>query len=582
MAGDSKSINTSLMNGSGNNSLLQVNEGGLKLILEKRGREGGLNKVAFIVLLVWGTGLLIYATYALNLRGNFFYSDALEIYQLAAQIISTFSTFLAVLLMFRVINQPTETKDTSEYTTDLNSGARKRSTKCRLRSLKLVLATNLAISMGILGNYGLLHLLTAREQDHSSSVTLEYRYLSEVDMGARSALCCKELFAEYTRLLLSQGEYLHNAADFYGNVKVPDLARLTSYTEDDEDWTLIHADPDTIYSSLLGVPVSGIPRTGNTTFTIETSYYYVTCDNVTQGRLQPFWIIEAGHAVMSSPIYNGPFSETNTTFGLDTIGGLSVTTAGFQKKIWPDLWNELDSNTSTDPPSALQVEPQPLLIQSTLYGNSIRYVREHEESSPWWRNMTISAYCTLQTHYVSVNITCTPLSCAATSMRPSRMPHPNINMTDLGHVRAFYFYVRDLIMAGHDGHVLYNGDLIPGNTLTEYFLQDPYFGSNRDFWGSLPPYLHRALPTPEEFGSRIQMVLNGFRMLHMGGTTMRDWPNIENSKFAVGENVVGESVVVVKLWNMMLVVLLGMGLVGYGIIEGMTWLPVRSGRVQLK
>jgi hypothetical protein len=137
-------------------------------------------------------------------------------------------------------------------------------------------------------------------------------------------------------------------------------------------------------------------------------------------------------------------------------------------------------------------------------------------------------------------------------------------------------------MAGRSGHELPNGDRIPANSLTEFFLQDPYFGSNLDFWGQSYPYYNHPLPTPEDFGSRIQMALNGFRMLRMGGTTMRDFPNMENEKVTVGENVVEESVVVVKLLNMMVVIVLGIGLVVYGIVEGFTWQTGRSGKEQLR
>ena len=135
---------------------------------------------------------------------------------------------------------------------------------------------------------------------------------------------------EYARLLLSRGEYFHFPSDFYGNVKIPDLHRLRDYNEDDVEWTAILSDNNAIYSSLMGVPVSGVPIIGNTTLTIETLYYSVTCDNVTLGLPQDFWIIHEGHAVLESPIYNGPFSETNTTFGLDSTASFSVATAGFQ------------------------------------------------------------------------------------------------------------------------------------------------------------------------------------------------------------------------------------------------------------
>jgi len=151
-------------------------------------------------------------------------------------------------------------------------------------------------------------------------------------------------------------------------------------------------------------------------------------------------------------------------------------------------------------------------------------------------------------------------------MRPSRLLHPNINMTDLNHIRAFYEFTRTFMIAGRDGHAAVNGDIIDGNTLTEYFLQDPYFGANRDHWGSFGPFNGHPLATPEEFARRIQGVLNAFRGLQMGGTTVRDWPNLENTRFAVGDNVVEEEVVVVRAWKVMIAALLGACLVVFAIV----------------
>jgi hypothetical protein len=202
--------------------------------------------------------------------------------------------------------------------------------------LKAATAALVAFWIVLPGKFGLLQVLSVRERSSHSNVTIQYTYLSEVDMGARLALGGNGLFAEYARLLLSQGEYFHSPSDFYGNVKIPDLYRLKGYNEEDVEWTAIPSHNSTAYSSLMGVPVSGVPIIGNTTFTIETSYYSVTCDNVTLGPPQGFWIIHEGHAVLESPIYNGPFSETNTTFGLDSTASFSVATTGFQVYIFSE------------------------------------------------------------------------------------------------------------------------------------------------------------------------------------------------------------------------------------------------------
>lgn len=180
------------------------------------------------------------------------------------------------------------------------------------------------------GTNSLLQVIEHGTSGQYSNVTIEYTYLSEVDMASRYALCCNGLFAEYTRLLLSQGDFLHSAADFYGNVKVPDFASLKEYSEDDEEWTPILLRNDTVYSSLLGIPVSGIPATGTTKFTLENSYYSVKCDNVSLAPPQAFWVIGAGDAISESPLFDGPFSRTNTTFGLDSTASLSIATSGFQ------------------------------------------------------------------------------------------------------------------------------------------------------------------------------------------------------------------------------------------------------------
>jgi hypothetical protein len=430
-----------------------------------------------------------------------------------------------------------------------------------LSSAKVRLAVAVALLVAIPGERGLAQILGTRPVRHFSEVSIEYTYLSNLDMASRYALCCQGLFSEYSRLLMSQGGYLHSPSDFLGNVKIPDFASLKSYQENDEEWTIIPWDDTVTYSSLSGIPIAGVPSLGVTTFTFETSYYAVQCDNVTMGPPREYYIIGRGDAYSESPAFSGPFSETNITFGLDSTASLSLATAGFERSRWPDHWNISENLKERGKP-----EPQPLLVQSTRYGSSIKYVREHNDTS-WSRNTTLSAFCTVQMHYLSVNVSCAGSSCAATSMRPSQMPHPNMNLTDFGNIRAFFEFTSSLMIAGRDGHANTEGDLIDGNTLTEYFLQDPYFGSKRDRWGSYGPFYEHPLSTPEEFAVRLQMVLNGFKMLLMGGTVVREHPNLSNTKFTTGEHIVEGIVPVVDMWRLSGLLLTAVGLIMIGTEE---------------
>jgi hypothetical protein len=78
------------------------------------------------------------------------------------------------------------------------------------------------------------------------------------------------------------------------------------------------------------------------------------------------------------------------------------------------------------------------------------------------------------------------------------------------------------------------------------------------------------------------MAMNGYRMLHMGGTTVRDWPNLENTRFTTGENVVEESVVVASFWKIVAVVLLAVGLIASALVETLTCWRAPSRSVQLQ
>lgn len=70
--------------------------------------------------------------------------------------------------------------------------------------------------------------------------------------------------------------------DAWGNVKVPRIESLDASTAGHNGWipfgnATIRVE---LYSSLMGIPISNIPTTGDTDFTIESSYVSLDCPSV--------------------------------------------------------------------------------------------------------------------------------------------------------------------------------------------------------------------------------------------------------------------------------------------------------------
>jgi len=133
--------------------------------------------------------------------------------------------------------------------------------------------------------------------------------------------------------------------------------------------------------------------------------------------------------------------------------------------------------------------------------------------------------------------------------------------------------------AGRDGHALPNGDLIDGNTLTEYFLQYPRFGLNDNpeisHWGNCGPFFNHPLATKEEFAERMQMVLNGFRMLTLGGPRLSKLEG--TTKVTAGENVVADEVYTVRVERLILLMSLAVMFIVEAGLKTRSWWHLSRG-----
>ncbi|KAF3024386.1 hypothetical protein E8E14_014390 [Neopestalotiopsis sp. 37M] len=80
-----------------------------------------------------------------------------------------------------------------------------------------------------------------------------------------------------TSLITSRG-WSNSSQDLYGNTKIPSLDRMGSVHAVDADGWIVLNDSQTIpYSSILGVPVVGIPPAGWLSFDIQSRYMVVDC-----------------------------------------------------------------------------------------------------------------------------------------------------------------------------------------------------------------------------------------------------------------------------------------------------------------
>jgi hypothetical protein len=81
--------------------------------------------------------------------------------------------------------------------------------------------------------------------------------------------------------------------DTWGNIKIPRIERLTSSIPQFDKWYTVLKE-NVSYSSLVGVPVKGIPEGGNSSFVIQASYFSLKCPK------GPKWVATKDEIVWSN------------------------------------------------------------------------------------------------------------------------------------------------------------------------------------------------------------------------------------------------------------------------------------------
>lgn len=201
--------------------------------------------------------------------------------------------------------------------------------------------------------------------------------------------------------------------DTWGNIKIPTIEKFEKESKSDVNGWFAVSSENSSYSSLVGLPIAGIPTAGSSNFIVESHYMLTSCTNLSSSRTfnfagGGFTVNVAGGSPLHSPLF--PYQQP-----------------------YPD------------------VKPQNVSFGSGSIVSEIAFI----------------AQCILTRSSVELNITCDERSCGATHIRRSRFDQRPPSYTPLSYGLAAG--ALSTTWPGAANSIYHPGDSTP----TEYFLSDP-------------------------------------------------------------------------------------------------------------
>lgn len=84
----------------------------------------------------------------------------------------------------------------------------------------------------------------------------------------------------YMTALTTSRKQRTSRQDLFGNVRIPSLDSLMSpLVMENGSWSIIDYNWEIPYSFMLGIPVVGVPMTGNLSFNLVSRYLAIDCDS---------------------------------------------------------------------------------------------------------------------------------------------------------------------------------------------------------------------------------------------------------------------------------------------------------------
>lgn len=363
-----------------------------------------------------------------------------------------------------------------------------------------------------------------KRDDQQFHSTTELRYLSTgpATTARGLALSLTEAFqyadtgALYTAALLAPLSTKIGPQDSWGNVKVPRLEALNASMPDANGWVKVPGNissPET-YSSLVGLPIVGLPKNATSNFTIEANYLSVSCGSFKQFP------------------YPGAKHSTSTGDGTDWTA--------LDKIVPPQIWQDKSSNDpfgqlgrrasffmDTDRSwawaSSNDAESEALLGRLDGFFGHINRTRLSEDEAKRERKLFyVSKYakdpgankfglnkveCSVSQSHVEAQISCNKVQCKCDKIRKSTTDTRPTALTGFEHGTVLTKFATEFPKAVN---------FAIGSSPTEHFLvNSSVFPFNQQVGEQRLDlqYTNVSVVSPYVFSNRLSLVLNTYYQL---------------------------------------------------------------------
>jgi hypothetical protein len=314
-------------------------------------------------------------------------------------------------------------------------------TQIQMRSLSLLGLLLIAIwSLSPLGSQASLRIIRTARQSNFTTQPLQYVNTSydlmSMSVGSDdtdSTFTPMNVLFGAAMMGLSSSASQH--VDNWNNMKIPWIENLDPSTADTDGWYPIpQFNSSDNFTSLIGIPLSEITLASNltTTFTIETSYWTLSC-----------------------PVFENLGNGSNATGQWDDASRAKLE-ADIGRFVDPGYQSQ--QNTSSFDPQNMYLYSQEFLHNNSESWDSpanarLRHITylDNNNGPGYTSNPThwVAANCTIKTRHVEVSASCASGSCTAVGIRNSQKPHAPESYTsfDLRGSDDFYWFGLHFIKA---------------------------------------------------------------------------------------------------------------------------------------